>query len=173
MKNNKKLILLVVLALLALGITLSGCSSKPESKPETEATPTPTETQAPESESTQKDAYAEATEIPLSGDAKDIDAVVRPILNDVYGGAKPTSFVSGSGQGGMGAGILYVVKRTVKAEDMEALKNAIESKGYKVQYSGIESDGFGIMFIKGQNEVLMIGGTIGEQEITVGWSKGQ
>lgn len=104
---------------------------------------------------------------------KIFDAVVRPILNDVYGGAKPTSFVSGSGQGGMGAGILYVVKRTVKAEDMEALKNAIESKGYKVQYSGIESDGFGIMFIKGQNEVLMIGGTIGEQEITVGWSKGQ
>lgn len=173
-RNRKKLSILFLLALFVVGVAISGCSGEKIEQTPVE-TKKPEESKESESQQTQtsggENPYDKANEISLSGDAKDVDSMMRPILNNIFGGAKPTGFISGSGQGGIGTSIVYVVKRPIKSEDIDALRKAIEGKGYTSQYGGIESGDFGLMFMKGQNEVMMIGGSLGEQEITVGYGK--
>lgn len=157
--------LYAILVLIALALVLSGCSGQNESPA---ATTTPTESVQEEQQEQQEggNPYYTTSEAPLSGDAKELDEMIRPILNDIFGGAKAESFLSGSSDSGMGVSILYVLKRPVENSDLESLKTAISNLGFSTNYGGVNGQDFGYAFTKDQT-ALLIGGTIGEQRIQV------
>ncbi|WP_202320788.1 hypothetical protein [Archaeoglobus neptunius] len=163
----------VLLALLALVVAFSGCSgSESESPQATPVATTPAETQE-NTDQQSENPYDTATEAVLSGDAKQLDDMIRPILNKIFGGAKPDSYYAGTSSGGVGVTVHYVIKRPVKSEDLNPLKDSIAALGFENNFGGISNGDFGFTFVKDQKETIIIGGSLNEQDIIVTWGKSQ
>jgi len=161
---------LLFLSLVLASVLLAGCSGgQPESGAGTaETTPTPTEAGGQEGSG---NPYDTANEISPPPEAADVHETIKPILDSVFGGAKLTDYLSSQGPGGKGVSLVYVVKNTIDSGKAQELRDRIASAGYTSIYGGMESDSFGFQFVK-DNKILIVGGDIGGNYITVVWGEG-
>ncbi len=168
MKVKVLLVMLVV-----AGLLFAGCSGSPPSSGGGGATtPTTTTTvSGGEGGEQSENPYDTASEVSPPPDATEIHNMIKPILESAFGGAKLTSYYAGQSTGGQGLVLVYVVKEPIDAGKVQSVVDSLKSMGYSsAMWGGVSEDSVGYALQK-DNEVIMIGGTIGEHEITVTWGK--
>ncbi len=148
----------LLVAFLAIAAIFAGCS-QPETTGEgsTPNAPQPATQQA---------------ELQVPEEARDVDSFIRPKLESIFGSARLKTYYQSQTPSGSGIALVYELGRSVEPEDASELKSEIAASGYSESFGGMQSeDDFGYVFGKGES-VLMVGGTFGENEITVVWGTG-
>lgn len=99
-----------------------------------------------------------------------VDSAVKPILVEVFGGAKLTRVTNFSPLAPASSILEYVVRRRIKAEDLDSLIAAFERKGYTKTSSSVTGDDIQLQVTKEGLELALTNhGT--EQQIEVSGSK--
>jgi len=164
MNEKMKLFLLLV----GMSVLLAGCSGQTESGGAKPVETTPTEAGGQEEGSS----YDTAKEISPPPEAADLHKMMKPILESVFGGAKLTSYFAGQWMGGEGVTLVFVLKNTIEPGKLHEVRDRVVAAGY-TSVSGMMSDGvFQYQFAR-ENKLLVVYGTVGENEIVVVWVEGQ
>jgi hypothetical protein len=90
---------------------------------------------------------------------------VAPIIKEVFGGAKLSSFLNNYFGEGTGM-VQFMIPREAVSGDLNKLNSAFTSHGYVVVMSGIESNG-GSLTVTKDNKQYMLTFDIGGQDVTV------
>ena len=106
--------------------------------------------------------YDSATEVPLVGGASALDKDVRPLLEYVFGGAKPVKVTNVGGSNV----IEYIVQREINSTDASSLLKCFAKDGYTPVVQDVDSSAFSLGFTK-NSTMLQIDGDVGFQKITV------
>lgn len=106
--------------------------------------------------------YDSAVEIPLVGGASALDKNVRPLLEYVFGGAKPVKVTNIGGSNV----IEYIVQREINSSDASSLLKCFTKDGYVPVVQDVDSSAFSLGFTK-NSTMLQIDGDVGFQKITV------
>ena len=167
-----KLLVLVAVA----AVILSGCSGKQETTVMSGSTTGETQQPVATKIVGATETATENMEISLSGDAKELDEMVRPILVEVFGGAKPVSTYTSTTPAGTGIYVAYEVAREVIAEDYDKLKAGCKKLGFTQEMSAMSSGSgdntIGIVLLNSDNtKMLAIGADIGSKEVVATLTK--
>ncbi len=159
--------------LVVAGLLFAGCSGTPPSESGGATTPTTTAPPSGGGESGESEnPYDTANEVSPPSEATEIHNMIKPLLDSAFGGAKLTSYYSGQTPEGQGLVLVYVVKDPIEVGKVESVVNSLKSQGYSsAMWSGVTEDSVGYALQK-DNEFIMIGGNIGEHELTVTWGTG-
>lgn len=118
-----------------------------------------------EAEQTPEQIFAETPEVGIGNDAfvKEVDQTVRPILTNIFGGAKITTSFSNY-FGADAPALAYKLKRLTTASDAASLMEKLTAIGFSVEMSSAASDGAYVIVKKG-NDTYTFNYNTGEQEL--------
>ncbi len=116
------------------------------------------ENQEPE----QTNEYDTAVDVPVLSGAQNLDNLVKPVLESVFGGAKAVSSTNVQQL----SSIDYIVKRTITLEDVTTIANSIAAKGYELTSQSVDESHFELSFSQNGIPKLGVSGDIGFQKIT-------
>ena len=145
----------VTLVLMVGAISLCGCvSSNTESTTTTTVVPTNEGVVTVETTTSSGDTEVQ----PAGAKAKEIDALIRPILQSAFGSVMLTdSGTMTNPQGYTASYLRYKVSGSITDSEATQITNALESKGWTTTMSMVSSEGTVLMFTKNDKEYLSIG----------------
>lgn len=145
---------LSILAVLVLISALVGCA------PQEMVTPTGDKIVGGEG----GDSYATSGDVTPNGDvAVQFNDMIKPILQDVFGGVKLNMY--STNLGGKGVVLDYMVKKSITQSDLAEVTSRIESKGYIKSLDLIDEDSFLVQEIKENEHIIGIEGSFNEEDI--------
>ena len=143
----------VTLVLMVGAISLCGCVS---SDTESTTTVVPTDEGVVTVETTTSSSEDKEVQ-PVGAKAKEIDALVRPILQSAFGSVMLIdSGTITNPQGYTAASLEYKVSGSITDSKATQITNALESKGWTTGMSMVSSDGIMLTFVKNDKEYLSI-----------------
>lgn len=161
-----RLILTVLICVLA--VVVAGCGKK---APEQSQPTMPGMARPIQPTAIDFDTVEEVT--PSNDLAKTLDKDLRAAFTEVFGGAKLSVFFEMGGQMGQGGGgshFTYALKRQTKADDVEALKKELGTKGFDFMTEAPRDDIKTLSFSKTVGEktyAVTVGTTVGDQRVSV------
>lgn len=146
---------LSVLAVLVLICTLAGCG------PQEVVTPGGQKAVIGSGGET----YATAGEAEPRGEmATELNDLIKPILIDVFGGAKLHVVFTHSGE--TGVVLNYIVKRSIKNDDLASVISKLEAAGYTKILDLSDEDMFMVQVASQQSYIMAIEGSFNENDIS-------
>jgi len=120
-----------------------------------------------EAEKTPEQIFAETAEVGIGNEAfvKEVEQTVRPILTNIFGGAKITTSFSNY-FGADAPALAYKLKRLTTASDAAALTEKLTAAGFSVEMSSASSDSAYIVVQKG-NDTYTFNYNTGEQDLVL------
>ncbi len=110
------------------------------------------------------DSYATSGDVEPQGDVVvKFNDMIKPILQDVFGGVKLNMY--STNLGGKGVVLDYMVKKSITQTELAGVVSGIEGNGYQKLLDIIDEDGFMVQEMRENEYTMAIEGNFNEQDI--------